>query len=507
MRALSLCLLVAAARAHPQKISFGDSSSSSSSDKAGVNTRLGLLATQLGLDPTATQGGSQEFSSQGSSLTSSSGSGQAGASAPLIDGSGGSASASGRIPAPGSGSSSQLSGSSGAQQCCCAPASQVCQDPFGGGDDLVGGGFIDPRLKNNTFSSSSGLRSGLGSISTRIVNRPVASTNAQQNSCPVGQQTCCYDASIDLSVFGIQCINPQSANQFVPWTQGCGGQELVRQSSKTCGTRQPARVSGGEHGDSVPGEFPWTCLLLNQNNDFVGSCAVIPDDTSNDNTRPTRKIITAAHKLKNLQQNDLLKARVGEWDASGFNSPEQFNHQEYTIVRILKHPQFSAGRLSNDIALLYTDRDIDLSNPYVNTACLPACDNMFDHVFSNGTGVRCWVAGWGKNEFDGSFQFKQKKVALPLVQPSRCNTALKAALNQQRSGTGNRFQLHTSEVCAGGEVGKDACTGDGGSPLVCQAQSGRWTVVGLVTWGVGCGSDTPGVYAKVASFRDWINAN
>ena len=52
--------------------------------------------------------------------------------------------------------------------------------------------------------------------------------------------------------------------QFVPWTQGCGGQELVRQSSKTCGTRQPARVSGGEHGDSVPGEFPWTCLLLNQ---------------------------------------------------------------------------------------------------------------------------------------------------------------------------------------------------------------------------------------------------
>ena len=163
MRALTLCLLVAAARAHPQKISFGDTSSSSSgSEKAGVNTRLGLLATQLGLDPTATQGGSQGgfssqggsqggFSSQGSSLTSS----QAGSSAPLIDGSQSSASASGRIPSPGSSgsSSSQLSGSSGAQQCCCAPAGQVCQDPFGGGDDLVGGGFIDPRLKNNTFSS------------------------------------------------------------------------------------------------------------------------------------------------------------------------------------------------------------------------------------------------------------------------------------------------------------------------------------------------------------------
>jgi len=89
----------------------------------------------------------------------------------------------------------------------------------------------------------------------------------------------------------------------------------------------------------------------------------------------------------------------------------------------------------------------------------------------------------------------------------RCNSNLKVALNNQRQGTGNRFQLHSSEVCAGGEIGKDACTGDGGSPLVCQSDTGRWTVVGLVTWGVGCGSDTPGVYANVGYFRNWINSN
>ena len=43
------------------------------------------------------------------------------------------------------------------------------------------------------------------------------------------------------------------------------------------------------------------------------------------------------------------------------------------------------------------------------------------------------MAGWGKNEFDGSFQFKQKKVALPLVQPSRCNTALKVRARNEPS--------------------------------------------------------------------------
>ena len=202
-----------------------------------------------------------------------------------------------------------------------------------------------------------------------------------------------------------------------------------------------------------------------------------------------------------------MKVRVGEWDASGFKSPEQFDHAEYTVVRILKHPQFNANRLDNDLAILYTDRDINLNNPNVNTACLPSCDNQFDFLFSNGTGVRCHVAGWGKDEVDGQFQFIQKKVALPLVPSSSCNSALKRALNNQRRGVGDRFQLDASEVCAGGEIGKDACTGDGGSPLVCQAQSGRWTVVGLVTWGVGCASETPGVYARISYFRNWINAN
>jgi len=362
-----------------------------------------------------------------------------------------------------------------------------------GGQDLVGLGLIDPRQKPNAL------------LTTRIVNRP-SSAIPLQSSCPVGQKTCCYDASIDISVFGRTCINPQQSVQNVPWTQGC--QEPAVQGAKQCGTRNFDRpVSGLTHGQTSPGEFPWTCILLNQNNDFLGTCAIIPNDFSNNNNAPTRKVITAAHKLKVLEQTDLLKVRVGEYDALGFNKPEIQSHEEYTVTRILKHPQMSLTRLSNDIALLYVDRDINLNHPYVNTACLPSCDNQFDYQFNNGTGVRCYVAGWGKDEADGSFQFIPKKVDLPIVNNNQCEASLKAALNAQKPGAGDRFRLHPSEICAGAEVGKDACTGDGGSPLVCQAQSGRWTVMGLVTWGVGCASDLPGVYARISHFRDWINAN
>merc|ERR1712154_436355 len=164
-----------------------------------------------------------------------------------------------------------------------------------------------------------------------------------------------------------------------------------------------------------------------------------------------------------------LKIRLGEWDASGFNQPEITEHLEYKVNRIVIPTAYNPGRLNSDIALLLLDRNIDLSHPYINTACLPSSSNQFD-------------------------------------QHSDCEQKLKFALNRQSPGSGNRFRLDKSEICAGGEVGKDACTGDGGSPLVCQASTGRWTVVGLVTWGVGCASDIPGVYARVSEFRNFIDS-
>lgn len=52
----------------------------------------------------------------------------------------------------------------------------------------------------------------------------------------------------------------------------------------------------------------------------------------------------------------------------------------------------------------------------------------------------------------------------------------------------------------------DACTGDGGSPLVCQ-NGGRWYVMGLVAWGIGCGtSNVPGVYVNIPSYLSWIQS-
>ena len=52
--------------------------------------------------------------------------------------------------------------------------------------------------------------------------------------------------------------------------------------------------------------------------------------------------------------------------------------------------------------------------------------------------------------------------------------------------------------------------GDGGGPLVCpQAdRSGKTSYVqaGIVAWGIGCGSEVPGVYANVSKALCFIEA-
>ena len=42
----------------------------------------------------------------------------------------------------------------------------------------------------------------------------------------------------------------------------------------------------------------------------------------------------------------------------------------------------------------------------------------------------------------------------------------------------NSWNLHSSELCAGGEVGVDACDGEGGAPLVCLDEVGGGNRIG-----------------------------
>lgn len=49
---------------------------------------------------------------------------------------------------------------------------------------------------------------------------------------------------------------------------------------------------------------------------------------------------------------------------------------------------------------------------------------------------------------------------------------------------------------------KNVISGDSGGPLVSND-----TLIGLVSWSIGCARGYPDVYTKVYAYLDWINQN
>ncbi|XP_017037451.1 phenoloxidase-activating factor 2 isoform X1 [Drosophila kikkawai] len=275
---------------------------------------------------------------------------------------------------------------------------------------------------------------------------------------------------------------PSLPSTTAPLTCSYGLVACCQAGSYQCGRRfppPPGSASAGA-GQASFGAYPWQAALLTTADVYLGGGALIT----------AQHVLTAAHKVYNLALTS-FKVRVGEWDASSTNEP--IPAQDVYVSNVYVNPSFNPNNLQNDVAILKLSTPVSLtSKSTVGTVCLPT---------TSFVGQRCWVAGWGKNDFGptGAYQAIMRQVDVPLIPNANCQAALQA------TRLGASFVLSpTSFICAGGEAGKDACTGDGGSPLVCTS-NGVWYVVGLVAWGIGCAqAGVPGVYVNVGTYLPWI---
>jgi len=236
--------------------------------------------------------------------------------------------------------------------------------------------------------------------------------------------------------------------------------------------------------DADFGEYPWQAAILQKDQyDNIYTCGAALIDGSH--------LLTATHCI-NKYRPEQLRVRLGEWDVH--NDNEIYPNIEMDVLEIKYHPNFHTGNLYNDLAVVKMDGLIDFQkNPHISPVCLP-------DAFQDFSGRRCWVSGWGKDAFGsaGSYQNVLKEVDVPVMGQAECQQQLR------RTRLGPDFLLHPGFLCAGGEEGKDACKGDGGSPLVCDI-GGSWQIAGVVSWGIGCGQrDVPGVYVRVGHYSQWI---
>lgn len=232
------------------------------------------------------------------------------------------------------------------------------------------------------------------------------------------------------------------------------------------------RVVGGNV--SKPHEFPWIAGLTRGGEFYCGASLI------------TKKhILTAAHCVNgfNIREISVVLADHNRL------APNRLSNIIVRNLRSIKeHELFDANTFNNDIAVLEMDVPVDFTTT-VQPACLP------HSALSDYSGKTAVVAGWGKTAENEITSDVLRKVSFPVWSTEEC----------YNSNYGRR-KIFDNMFCAGFAAGKkDACQGDSGGPLHVSNNEGVMEIIGLVSWGRGCGRpNLPGIYTKVNNYLDWV---
>ncbi|KAM9808084.1 ovochymase-2 [Neosynchiropus ocellatus] len=264
----------------------------------------------------------------------------------------------------------------------------------------------------------------------------------------------------------------------------CGGAEPSRAAL------QALRVVGGS--EAARGSHPWLVSLRNRALHFCGGAIV-----------SERWILTAAHCFTSTRREflDSVTVAAGEHDRRVPDEEEQIFH----VKSVRVHERYRhAAPMSYDVALVELDGHVQFG-VLVRPICLPLPDER------STPGSGCIVAGWGRTRERGRLPAVLREVPLDLLHRARCQHVLWTVGGSEVGGD-------TTVLCAGPERGgRDACQGDSGSPLICPTRTGQWEVVGVTSWGKGCGRSwsnngrrppsrrgSPGIFTDVRQLLPWI---
>nr|XP_023020913.1 proclotting enzyme [Leptinotarsa decemlineata] len=256
-----------------------------------------------------------------------------------------------------------------------------------------------------------------------------------------------------------------SAPVNIPSTASCGAKN---------GYPDQERIVGGHNADV--NEWPWIAALFNGGRQFCGGSLI-------DKTH----ILSAAHCVAHMSSWDVARLTVRLGDHN-IKTNSETRHVEKRVKRVVRHRGFDSRTLYNDIAILTLDSPIEFTQQ-IRPVCLPSGGS--DHSGKTGT-----VIGWGSLRESGPQPAVLQEVNIPIWTNRECKV---------KYGPAAPGGIVEHMLCAG-QANRDSCSGDSGGPLMIN--TGKWTQVGIVSWGIGCGKGQyPGVYTRVAKFLPWIQKN
>merc|ERR1712223_2002 len=257
---------------------------------------------------------------------------------------------------------------------------------------------------------------------------------------------------------------------------------LEDRAINTCGCAPVSssnRIVGGKEVNPK-GKLPYQVFF--QGSAGMRGCSICGGTIVN-----KRFVLTAAHCYNSMFTT--MHVIVGEHNyCGGVNEGGKF----IKVKKMTLHPDYNSRTIDNDIAVLELAEDLTFTKK-IKPACLPSSETK------DYSGIASTVSGWGGTIGYGPNDQQPQ-------QPRQCT--LKETIVKLLKGSDPMCSkyLKTSsskiKLCAFAKD-TDACQGDSGGPLTVP-ENGKYTLVGVVSYGSGCASSTPGVYVRIQGYLPWI---
>ncbi|XP_059483567.1 brachyurin-like [Neocloeon triangulifer] len=228
-------------------------------------------------------------------------------------------------------------------------------------------------------------------------------------------------------------------------------------------------ILGGSRAKKM--QFPWQ-IFLEVDGIWVCGGSIISKNWA----------LTAAHCA---YQASIFVVSAGGIDIKRSETGEQ----KYTSYKAIVHQNYSDKWLINDVAVIQVALVLD---EFVGAIRLPK-QSQASNQFA---GVTVTASGYGITRNNGDVSRFMNFVNLQTITNAKCAESYGADF------------IISSIICTGAHPTKSVCSGDSGGPLMYKETDGKYTQIGVVSFGAAYSCNKyPAGYSRVTSFLGWISAN